>query len=352
MPWLRGPLPRRVLLVADPGDGHHVEICFLRFFARLRESLPFDWELRTYRDGTASVDATFDLVILCRPRFPEGLSVLDSANALGLSAMAMIDDNWPAAGREYARYRDLFSPGRPALDAFLDCIRRADVTLVYNGTLARELEPIARRLELLPTNVDLSLFSARTPIDREGGRLLVGYAGSPRFESSAFEALAELVRRRPAVDLLLMGHELPSPLESVPSRRLQFVPFVRGYPEYASQLATLAPDVLVAPLEDNVFSASKCPNKFLEITAVHAAGVYSRVEPYVSVVDDGRTGLLVANRTTDWLIALERLVDDSTLRRAIAAKSMDRVSRDFSTSAVQPQFEAVLRRATQYRARR
>ncbi len=346
-PWRRLRPARRLagrdlLLVRDPGDLHHLEIYFLGFLRQLAGDGGPTWTEVAYTGAAESDLDGRHLVVLCRPRFPECSRLLDRCAAVDLPVLVMIDDNWPAAGEEFPRYRHLFAPGCGPLETFLEAVRRADTTLVYSPFLAAELAPLARRIALLPPNVDLDLFRPDPVPSRAADRILVGYAGSPRFEPSAFTALSRLVRTRSEVDLLFFGHELPAELADVPPNRLRFLPWVREYRSYARTLADSRPDILVAPLEASRFAASKCPNKFLDIAAVGAAGIYSRVEPYLSHVKDGATGLLVENRVDTWQEALERLCSDRRLRLRLARRARSFVRRRFATDVVLPRFAALL----------
>jgi glycosyltransferase involved in cell wall biosynthesis len=255
----------------------------------------------------------------------------------------MIDDNWIAAGREYPRYAELFTPGKPAFETFLRCIARADATLVYNEVLEEDLRPLARQICRLPPNVDASLFRADAGPERPEG-FLAGYAGSPRFEMAPFRALAELARRHADVHLLAMAHTRPPEWDDISADRVLFVPYCVDYRRYARIIASLRPDVLVAPLEGSRFSASKCPTKFLELSAAGTAGVYSQTKPYTGYVEHGRTGLLVDNTEEAWLEALEYLHANPGRRAEIARQAHEEVLARFDTARVLPAFLRLLGR--------
>ena len=240
-------------------------------------------------------------------------ALLDRCRDAGIPALVMIDDNWIAAGQEFARFERLFTRGKPAFEVFLDSLRRADAVLVFNPVLEAEVRPFARRVLRLPPNVDLARFAAQ-PVPREPG-FGVGFAGSPRFESSGFRGLARFVDFHPEVRLLVMAHEVPEELRGVPGERSTFLPWRHDYGAYAQDLAAWRPDVLIAPLDASRFSASKIPIKLLESAAAGAAGIYSRVLPYTEHVREDETGLLVENREEDWEAALERLYADPGLRQ-------------------------------------
>jgi glycosyltransferase involved in cell wall biosynthesis len=331
----------KVTLLSGLHDAHQNQLFFYNFFQRVAGTGALTWRTVLYERCGPGDLAGCDLAVFSRPRFPEVPALLDACRAGGIPALVMIDDNWIAAGQEFPRFERLFTPGRPSFEVFLDSLRRADATLVFNPVLEEEVRPWARRVVRLPPNVELSFFAApETP--REPG-FVVGFAGSPRFEASGFRGLARFLARHPDVRLLVMAHEVPEELCGVEPERLDFIPWRHDYAAYARDLAARRPDVLIAPLDASRFSASKIPVKFLESAAVGAAGVYSRVPPYTDHVTEGETGLLVENREEAWEAALERLYADPELRRRIAERALAEVRERFATERVMPAFLATLR---------
>jgi glycosyltransferase involved in cell wall biosynthesis len=170
----------------------------------------------------------------------------------------------------------------------------------------------------------------------------VGYVGSLRRNMLAFDALVDLVRSREDVELFVMSNSLPEEFASLGPARVHFEPYQFNYAAYAATVRRMAPDVLVAPVNRSRFEASKCPNKYLEISACGAAGVYSRAEPYLSFVAEGKTGLFADDSKDDWRCAIERLVDDADLRSRIIAQANAHVREQFDTPAVLPRFLRML----------
>lgn len=331
----------KVTLLSGLHDAHQSQLFFYNFFQRSLGTGALTWRTVLYERCAPGDLAGCDLAVFSRPRFPEARALLDTCRAEGIPALVMIDDNWIAAGEEFPRFERLFTPGRPSFEVFLDSLRRADAVLVFNPVLEAEVRPWARRVLRLPPNVDLSLFAA-PEVPREPG-FVVGFAGSPRFETSGFRGLARFLARHPQARLLVMAHEVPEELRGVPPERLVFFPWRHDYTAYARDLAARRPDVLIAPLDASRFSASKIPIKLLESAAVGAAGVYSRVPPYTDHVTDGENGLLVENREEDWEGALERLHADPELRRRIADRALGLVRERFATEKVMPAFLSLLR---------
>jgi glycosyltransferase involved in cell wall biosynthesis len=335
-----GSPPLRILVLGGPYEAHHNQLCFYNYFARIRDQNILTGSTGLYATQPPDELDRYDLVIFSRPRYPEATPLLDRCRSKGIRTLVMIDDNWLTAGREFPRYASLFSPGRPDMETFLDALRRATATLVYNEVLEEDVRPYARRVLRLRPNVEIDQFPVGPAPRRD--TLLAGYAGSPRFEDSAFRALAGFAADHADVRLFVMAHELPEALANLPRERIELHPFT-DYLGYARTITAARPDILLAPLDESRFSASKCPNKYLEIAAVEAAGIYSRLPPYTHFVRDGETGLLVDNDETAWRAALERIHGDRNLRHDLGTAARRDVDERFSTRAVLPDFLAMLR---------
>jgi len=98
------------------------------------------------------------------------------------------------------------------------------------------------------------------------------------------------------------------------------LPFSEDYAAYARALKNLAPDIGLAPLEDTPFNRCKSAVKWLEYSALGAAGVYADLAPYAPV-RHGETGLKAGADPDLWEDALMRLVADKTLRRDMGERA-------------------------------
>jgi hypothetical protein len=77
-------------------------------------------------------------------------------------------------------------------------------------------------------------------------------------------------------------------------------------------------DIAISPLRDTAFNQCKSDIKFLDYSAIGAAGIYSRVPAYESSVHHSQTGLLVDNDGEAWEEALETLLSDDGQRARLA----------------------------------
>jgi Glycosyl transferases group 1 len=335
--------PLRIVVLGGMDEPAHNQLCFFNYFELLEGRRVLTW--RVILDRAAQpVDVTkADLVIFSRTRSENASRLMDCCNRLGIPAVYMLDDNWFAVGKEWKEYAGIFRPGAKPYEEFLYCLTRADRVLTYNPILAEDLRPYSRNLELLPVNVKLSLFPTVPRPPRR--RLRVGYVGSPRRMEAPFEALASLVKARDDFDVLVMGVNLPAALSPVSRKRLIHLKYVFGYPRYAAALCEAMPDILLAPVGSTRADASRCPNKYLEITAGGAVGVYSNLPPYTNYITDRENGLLAGSEPDSWKAAIAFLLDDPAARAALLENAQNDVRTRFDTPVVLPRFLDFLMRA-------
>jgi hypothetical protein len=334
--------PLRIVVLGGLNEPAHNQLCFYNYFALLEGQGVLTW--RCILDSAAhnaDLDKA-DLVIFSRCRTESACRLMDYCEEHKIPTVYMLDDNWFAVGKEWPEYANIFRPGAPPYEHFMYCLARANQVLTYNELLADDLRPYNSCLDVLPTNIDLTLFNRADRQTQDRPR--VGYAGSLRREESAFKALLELAQERDDFDVFVMSASIPEPLKSLPGDRLVYRPYVFGYRRYAQLLCEARPDVLLGPLSKTRTDASKCPNKYLEITAAGAAGVYSKTAPYDRFIRDHDNGLLVENDKANWKSAIAELLDDPHLRRNIVDAAYRDVETNFSTSAVLPEFMALLKR--------
>jgi len=71
----------------------------------------------------------------------------------------------------------------------------------------------------------------------------------------------------------------------------------------------------LAPCFNTPFNQTRSHTKLFDITRVGAVGVYSNTSPYQGVIIDGQTGILVENKTQDWIEAITELLDMPVVER-------------------------------------
>jgi glycosyltransferase involved in cell wall biosynthesis len=332
--------PLRVLVAGGIHEHHHNLLCFYSYLEVLEGRGQATFRVALDGNVTPSDLENIDVVILSRARSQNVAAILELCRLRAIPTIYMIDDNWLTAGRDWpGAYGDLFRPGSPDFDSFIFAIRNSDWVLTYNANLEHDLKAYAKRVVTLPNSVDLANFESFPR--RQSDRFVIGYSGSPRYTSGAFEALAEVSAAHPDVDVLLFGDILSDQLKLFDEDRVIRSPFV-PYSRYAEEIRKIGVDVLVAPLDDSRTSRSKCPNKYLEITAAGAVGAYSAIEPYTWYIRPGENGVLIENESAEaWARGLEAVLNKPTLQKMHAAARED-VALRYDVPVVASQFANLL----------
>ena len=202
-----------------------------------------------------------------------------------------------------------------------DQLRRylASATLVrvYSEQLRQKILTLNSNVVCITGPIDWTLIPPHSA-PRANNKIQIVYATS-RIEDTladifldATEHLLDQYSKR--VELVFWGYH-PARLAKHPAVR--FRNFVTDYDRFFSQFARARFDIGLAPLPNTDFYLSKSNNKFREYASCGIAGIYSNVSVYSDCVQDGKTGLLVANTSDEWFNAMARLVQDNELRAQI-----------------------------------
>jgi glycosyltransferase involved in cell wall biosynthesis len=345
-PWSAGSAadPIRVTVTGGCWEPVHNQLCFFNYFECKDGEKLFDW--KTLYDADTSIHDVedSDIVIISRGRCSNVAGLARDCRQRGIPTLYMLDDNWLTVGRDWPEYHDLFSPGKADYEAFLDAARACTAGLVYNDIIYEYLKKYISKLYLIDVNIYID--DIRPPAARGDDRFVIGYAGSIRYTTAAFQAARRFVEDNPRASFLLFSHHVPAALEELLRRgQLRLEP-PTGYRRYRAKIGELRPDVMIAPLDISETAKSKCINKFLENTAAGAVGIYSGIPPYTAVVRHGENGILVPEAENDrpeaWYHAYERLFREPAWRRQMLESAWELVASRYETRRVFPQFLAVI----------
>ncbi len=215
-------------------------------------------------------------------------------------------------------------------------VKEADLITVATKPLLDYLLPFNPNIRLIPNYLDDSVWNIapRTPKVEANGVTTVGYMGGwthrPDLQMLV-PVLLQLQEKYPGrIQYHFWGTDAPKELEYFTQVDWYPILFTR-YEEFASAFQAVDADILIAPLCDNLFNSCKSCIKFLEYGAVGIPGVYSRVTPYIGVIEHDKDGLL-AYSTGEWLEGLSRLVESPGLRAELAGNAQQTIRRDWLLS--------------------
>lgn len=81
-------------------------------------------------------------------------------------------------------------------------------------------------------------------------------------------------------------------------------------------------DILVVPLEDNIYTRCKSNIKWLEASSAKLPGVWQKIRQYEECIEEGKTGFL-ASTTEDWYTAITKMIDNTTLRKQVGENAFN-----------------------------
>ena len=278
-----------------------------------------------------------------------GLPGLATGHAVGLPVVLQPEINGELSGEAYTwgktwgrLRRGVVRTATTARNAWL---KRGDAFVAMSRAIEEEMAAAGverRKIHRIPHGVDLEVFRPATAEDRDAlrrrlslppGRLLV-YTGRllrGKGLESLLEVFIELSSRLPDLVLLLVGSgagqtlsieaELLARVKAADvGSRVFFAGRVDNVADYLR-----ASDVFVFPSEFEALGIS-----LVEAAACGLPCVASRTGGIVDVVEDGVTGLLHEPRDRPGLrSALERVLGDDGLARALGGAARRRVERDY-----------------------
>ncbi len=93
----------------------------------------------------------------------------------------------------------------------------------------------------------------------------------------------------------------------------------QSWADYRRTVAGSRFHIGLAPLRATGFNTARSATRLLDHAAFGAAGIYSNIHPFSSLVEHGETGLLVKTRPGAWAEAIMGLVEDPNALRRLAA---------------------------------
>lgn len=214
-------------------------------------------------------------------------------------------------------------------------MRSAAVVIAGNDYLAERARLAgARRVEIIPTAVDLRRYRPRTPT-RSNAVFTVGWIGTPQTAGYLREIAPALRRFRESSDVHYVFIGCPAGLDLG-------VPYEARTWSEATEAADLASlDCGLMPLRDGPFERGKCGYKLIQYMACGVPVVASPVGVNAQIVRPANGYL--ATTADEWLKALQALHSDEDAALRMGSSGRALVEAKYSMQAVVPRLEAILR---------
>lgn len=159
--------------------------------------------------------------------------------------------------------------------------------------------------------------------------IVIGYfGGASHFadlnDTKVTRAIKRLMRKYRNVRFRVVNMPI---IENIPKARYDFLDGARGLPWITDVYPTLAMDICVIPIKDNIFNYGKSNIKWLESSRMGAATICSDVPPYSDLSDD--VTIKVHNHYFDWYDALEKLILDTEYRKQLVTNSQKEIAENW-----------------------
>lgn len=130
------------------------------------------------------------------------------------------------------------------------------------------------------------------------------------------------------IEFVFIGGSPPFAKELCPIE----IPYTNSYEEYRRCVNDLKIDIGLAPMPDSSFHACKYINKFIEYSSFGIVGVFSNVEPYISLKRIGAPGIFCENTPDAWFAAIRTLIENSDNRERLRRAAYNLVKEQYSVS--------------------
>lgn len=224
---------------------------------------------------------------------------------------------------------------RKALNRKIDVVmKNAAVVVVGNDYLAQRARTAgARRVEIIPTVVDLDRYTAVER--RHTPPITIGWIGSP-VTSCYLHDIAPVLESLTCnldVRIVAVGAN-PTVIEGLPIE-------ARPWSEKTEVQSIQAFDIGIMPLPDEPWEHGKCGYKLIQYMACGLPVVASPVGVNVDIVKHGVSGFMAGKRC-EWEQALRHLLEDGDLRMSMGAQGRRRVEEWYSLQVQAPRLEGLM----------
>jgi hypothetical protein len=201
----------------------------------------------------------------------------------------------------------------------------SDLVTAGNATLASAARRTGRRVEIVPTGIDLSPYGPLSARETTGRVAWIGLPGNLPYLARVEEPLRRLAARRAGTRLVVVSERAPASFAAP----IELVAWSK-----ATEAAALSGcDVGIMPLDDDDWTRGKGGFKLLQYMAAGLPTVASPVGVNTEITVDGETGFL-ASTPEEWESRIESLLADPERRQRMGSAGRRRVEERYAMPLV------------------
>ena len=285
-----------------------------------------------------------DILICVRGCELATLKIVQAAKKAGRFIIYFLDDDllnvpsWVSSG-------DYF--GRKALkQSLIACIENSDILWCVNKLIGEKYSVYCNNnwiLSRVPAKI------TAIPMNEYGINIL--YAGSTDHEKNVQKYISPVVKKLceefKDVKFTFIGANPGLKNHS----NVTYINFIENYDEYKKLVNSVCFSIGIAIINTSEFYKYKYYNKFIEYTSIGAVGVYTKSEPYLSVIADGENGLLCDNNFNQWYNAIKSLIIDKDLRERCLLNARGNLEKEFNHEIIAKNLEEVVPQLSKFYAK-
>lgn len=284
--------------------------------------------------NTLEVAQNYDVVYFNYLNSPWGFAEMGAMVRKFKKKMVMdIDDNlWKIRTDNPAH--SVFHKGSQALSDFTAICNEVDYITCTNwylkNAIMQNTYKRADQIKIFPNYIDLTKYNQVTEFKDTEQIQLLHYGSTTHFEDLSnlefIKGVDKIMREYPNVTVRFVGAFLPK-LKELWGRRYEVV---YGHEDIYRWITDKFPtfmkeaDILVVPLEENVYTRCKSDIKFIESASAKIPGVWQKMRQYTETIEDGKDGFL-ASTATDWYEKLKILIDNKMIRQRMGEAAYRKV---------------------------
>lgn len=181
------------------------------------------------------------------------------------------------------------------------------------------------QITVLPNYIDLSRYNKTFKVKEDYKTIILHFGSTTHFEDLLQKPFAKAMERimeiYPHVEFMTVGSFMPEYRARFGRRYInEFgATDIYAWIQKMPQFMAIA-DIVVAPVESDIYNRCKSAIKYLEYSSAKIPGVYQDINQYQDIVEDGVNGYL-ASTEDEWFKRLKILIDNRKLRASIGESS-------------------------------
>lgn len=201
----------------------------------------------------------------------------------------------------------------------------SDVILSGNDYISAFFSKLgAKRVEYIPTVVDVQAYDIQVMSDRNDSTVVIGWIGTPntqKYLAILDNVFLDLKNKYKNIEITLIGANENAPI----SCDFNIVPWAED-----SEIESLKMfDIGIMPLVNSNFEKGKCGYKLIQYSACHLPVIGSPVGVNKKIIQNGFNGFL-SDSESEWFENLEKLIVSPELRKEMGYSGYCKVRDQYS----------------------